>query len=380
MTSAVKITPTDQREFTDSLAKVYKNVAVENLELNRKASCKKYDDVKGFNVDKNTLKFGFKWEDGDEDTEKWRPQGICGFKAGTRDFLAVTWYGREEENYQWKGIRISFIDITDINKNIVNYRHVLLVQTREQTQNPAPGYTQLDLYAPIFRRTGNGTADYPHAGGVAYYDGKLYVSETDVGLLVFNLSQIFQVNDDDIKDRCGMEKDGTLRAFGYKYILPQTGYYEISNAKPFSCVELGNSKISNDRKMLWTGQFKEYADVQDIPAKIYGFFVDENGLCIEDSPEEITPTIDGEESVYGIQGVYRNSKEGKTFMTSTQYPANGNAIIRFIRCDDGKSGVIYPWAKGAEDLHYDESNNCLWNLTEFEKNRCVFAVDLSNYE
>ena len=74
----------------------YKTVSLENLSLNRPAT----------NVSSSLRsKFphshtGFVWREDDNNTNKWRPQGIAGIVKGNRKFLAVTWYGREEANYQ----------------------------------------------------------------------------------------------------------------------------------------------------------------------------------------------------------------------------------------------------------------------------------------
>ena len=53
------------------------------------------------------LKKGFRWNNGDNKTAKWRPQGITSFRSGGRNFLAVSWYGRKDAGYTNRGVRIS---------------------------------------------------------------------------------------------------------------------------------------------------------------------------------------------------------------------------------------------------------------------------------
>ena len=55
---------------------------------------------------------GFRWDKGDNNTAKWRPQGIAGFVSNNRNYLAVSWYGRKSEGYSNRGARISIVDIS----------------------------------------------------------------------------------------------------------------------------------------------------------------------------------------------------------------------------------------------------------------------------
>jgi hypothetical protein len=295
--------------------------------------------------------------------------------------LLVTWYGVGPTaiagvNNQHKGVRISLVDITSMSN--ITYRHILLVQNKANMSNSAlydasNPYVQLGAYAPVTI----------HAGGVACYAGKIYVADTGLGIRIFDLTKFISAATGDTDERIGKETNGTLKAFNYAYILPQTGYYKITNAKPFSCIELGTGATASD-KMLWTGQYIESSETA-VP-KVYGFHLNASGQIVTSpQPEVITPIDNDNGHVNGIQGVYRAGT--KTFMATTGNSSYEGSTARLVRYNDGTAaGTRYRWPHGAEDLYLETGTGYLWNLTEYETvkygedNRCVFAVRLSDYD
>jgi hypothetical protein len=376
----VTVSYTDESSFVNSLSSYgFKTPA--QVPLNRPGTSSGYTGVYGFNIPSANQVKGFKWNSGDEQTIEWRPQGITGFTWSGKNYLLVTWYAIgptdiDGVNNQHKGVRVSLVDITSMSN--ITYRHILLVQNKANMQNstlykPSNSYNQLGSFAPVTI----------HAGGVACYAGKIYVADTKLGIRVFDLNKFITVAGDDTGTRIGKESDGSLKAFGYGYILPQTGYYRITNASPFSCIELGTGATASD-KMLWTGQY--IASTSTTVPKVYGFHLNASGqILTTPKPEVITPIDSDKTKVHGIQGIYRAGT--KTFMATTGNPSYEGSTARLVRYNDGATaGVRYRWPHGAEDLYLEQSTGYMWNLTEYETqlygkdNRCVFAVRLSDYD
>ena len=377
--NASTITFTDESSFVNTLSS-YGFKTPDQLSLNRMGSTSGYTGVYGFNIPAANQVTGFKWNSGDEQTTEWRPQGIAGFSWAGRKFLVVTWYGVGPTdiagvNNQHKGVRIALADITSMSS--ITYRLILLVQNKANMTNSdlykaSNPYTQLGSFAPVTI----------HAGGVAAYANKLYVADTKLGMRVFDLTKFIDVDGDATETRIGMETNGDLKAFNYGYILPQSGYYKITGASPFSCIELGQGATASD-KYFWTGQYVT-SDESTIP-KVFGFGVNTSGVVSTAQPTIITPIDNTSGHVYGMQGVYRTGS--KTFMTITGTSSYEGSTARLVRYNDGTTaGSRYRWPHGAEDLYYDSATGYLWNLTEYETqkygedNRCVFAVRLSDYD
>ncbi|MEN7550272.1 hypothetical protein AAG747_20300 [Rapidithrix thailandica] len=377
--SAISVTYTAESDFINGMAG-FGFLSVDQLSLNRSATANGYNSVYGFNIPANYQQEGFKWNSGDQATEDWRPQGISGFTQNGRRYLVVTWYGIGPSNIagvynQHKGVRISLIDIT--NMNDIKYRLLLLVQDKDNMSNSdlyksSNPYEQLEEFAPVTI----------HAGGVACYNNLMYVADTKLGIRVFDLNKFVEVESDPSKNRIGKESDGTLKAFNYRYVLPQVGYYKITNGSPFSCISLGNVPGST-QKMLWTGQYIKSSSTKT--PQIFGFRLNSQGqIQTQVVAEVITPKDKYDPVVYNMQGVYRMGDI--TWMAITGKSSYQGSTARMLRYHDGtEAGVRYRWPHGAEDLYYEESTGYLWNLTEYEsskygqENRAVFAVKLEDY-
>ncbi|GGF49542.1 hypothetical protein [Echinicola rosea] len=377
-TTTINSSYTDESSFVSSLAS-HGFETPATLDLNRTATTNGYNSVYGFNIPADRQVTGFKWNSGDQQTEDWRPQGITGFQWSGRNFLLVSWYavgpsqipGIENKH---KGARVSLVDITDMND--ITYRHILLVQDIDNPfYTPSNDYTQLGEFGPV----------RVHAGGLAYFDEKLYVASTQLGIRVFDLNKIVEVAGDSSKSRLGEETDGTLRAFNYRYILPQSGYYDIPNAEPFSCIALGEDSASNPR--LWTGQY--ISSSSSSTPTVHGFLLNGQGEIPSSSPVEVVIPKDNATGnngpVFNMQGVYRNGTT--TIMAATGKSTYKGSTARLVRYHDGDAnGSRYRWPHGAEDLYFEQSSGYLWNLTEYETskygqdNRCVFAVRYADYD
>ncbi|WP_084087396.1 hypothetical protein [Chryseobacterium sp. YR221] len=85
-----------------------------------------YTEVYGFNIPEENRVRGIRWNTDDETTSIWRPQGIAGFTRDGVRYLLVSWYAKDDAEY--KGSRITLIDISPSSSTYLTYRHILLVQ------------------------------------------------------------------------------------------------------------------------------------------------------------------------------------------------------------------------------------------------------------
>ncbi|CAB9531378.1 Inherit from bactNOG: secreted protein [Seminavis robusta] len=119
---------------------------------------------------------GFLWQDDDDATIKWRPQGISGFEYDGKEYLLVSWYGKKKKrrfDYRNRGFRVSFVDITDMDR--IKYRHILFVDEDGETYEDC------------------------HAGGLAFKDGVLHIPDSrgsNDQILTFPIDAIEEVDAD----------------------------------------------------------------------------------------------------------------------------------------------------------------------------------------
>lgn len=364
--------------YTDTSAYINSGFSFLNpsqIDKNRQAiGGSAYTEVYGFNIPEENKVRGIRWNTDDETTSLWRPQGISGFtKDGVR-YLLVSWYAKDEAEF--KGSRITLIDISPSSSTYLTYRHILLVQP--DIPAGTTGYSQYGSYAPL----------NVHAGGIAYFKGKIYLSSTNLGVRVFDLNKIIEVSTgDSTNDKCGKDSNGNLFAFNYRYILPQTGYQKINNANPFSTIQ-----VNDEGTQFWTGQYYSGSADASIVPKIFGFPVDTNGRLQNTGIVTVTPknSLFTDNHAHGIQGVFR--KGNRTWLSCTGSPSNSyGSNARLARYTDGADDTVrFRWPYGAESLYYESQYNYLWSLTEYEPNagaqngsqvnRCIFAVDFSKYE
>ena len=118
------------------------------------------------------LRGGFRWDAQDSSTKAWYPQGIAASADG--GVVLVSWYHKPSN-----AARVSFVDL-----RAGAYRHVALV-------------------------TAAGEAARTHAGGLAWREDLLYVTETTKGLRVFDLARI----------------ERTAAAGDERYVLPEVARY-----------------------------------------------------------------------------------------------------------------------------------------------------------
>ncbi|KAH1499360.1 hypothetical protein KXV52_001265, partial [Aspergillus fumigatus] len=190
--SAFTLQQSKDNSHLASLSHIF-SVAGKNVSIARVLDSANRDLAKGKPPVGTTPVEAWKWNPGDMATKKWVPQGITGSADAS---ASGKWDGREMWLVSWhrdddKSVRVSFVD-----RKTHKYRHVLLVEP-----------TADDNFAAV----------PVHAGGIAWYGEWLYVVDTSHGIRVFDLGQIWQVEDGDDVGK----KGGKYSAAGYLYVLPQ---------------------------------------------------------------------------------------------------------------------------------------------------------------
>lgn len=325
--------------------KFYEKISLDDLDLNRTA-------VKLSSSQKNKFPnahTGFIWNDGDNNTEKWRPQGLAGIGTTNKKFLAVSWYGRKEANYSNRGVRVSFVNVT--NMNSIKYRHVLLVDE------------DYDTFKGM------------HAGGLVFRNGELHVPDSRKGT-----KKIYVFSTDSIKF---VPKSDRRRFYNYAYILNRESSYDVPIKPSFLSYDW-------DRDQVLVGSFNKCSSPHtDTPA------------CLLNSKNRL--------AWYTIDRVSRDSPSCAPFFSEMQgagsaiNPYSENHVLwvassygRFNRshlhitninaesCYDRGFGltnyrtITYP--PGLEDMHVSLTSDNIWMLTEFgphegsSNNRVVFAT------
>ncbi len=304
------------------------------------------------------------WQPGDDKTGEWYPQGVtttsdakANERWGSKRALIVTWYDKRKAPE--KGVRLSFVDPAR-----KRYRHVLLVYP--QRKNGKQSYRAID----------------GHAGGIAWYGNYLYMAETNRGLRVFDLRDIFDL---------GLSKNGTTRnrkriglygktfyGAGNRYVLPQLTYYANAADPPgTSCTGVGapvHSWVSLDRSrrpdMLMSGEYCKGAKgriglwrVRDLdPRSSLGA----TARSVTYLPDEY---LQGGTASHGTFWFTRRvpipaGRRNRGRLVSGEWTAGGVQRNR----DDATI------SKGAEDLSCWRSTSRLWTIAEHPKARAIYGI------
>lgn len=325
--------------------KNYDIVPVCELNLNRKA--KSLSSAQLATV--SPAKKGFIWNDDDNETLKYRPQGITDVFLKCRKYIGVTWYGRKETNWGDRGVRVSLVDITDM--DAIAYRHILLVDEDNKT----------------FKNM--------HGGGLHFLNDKLYVPDTRSSsshkIYEFDINAIKRVPNEDLS-----------KFYNYRYILKRTATYDVS-IRPsclsydwdsqefiiatfkkecdFECV------FNDDSTFSW---FKTANANNQLPFH-KGFFDRIQGMASMDD------YINTNKKIMWTSQSYGRTKPSSLFVTT--YNRNPNNSMGQKVDISSLNYTKFELPPGLEDLHLEQDNHTLWSLTEFSPNegigneRMVFA-------
>lgn len=312
------------------------------------------------------------WNDGDQDTPDWYPQGITtssdalgeGLYDGRRINL-VSWYDHAEDGID-KGVRISVSNLS-ASASAPPYRHILLVEPSGTTS--APSYKAVNV----------------HAGGIMWYGNLLYVADTSGGFRVFDLDHLWQVSTGS-SSAVGRQSDGSYHAFDYKYVLPQTAKFTDSTAGGYA--QLQHSSVALDRTSSPDSVIvSEYRSAADVDA---GAQVRTIRVPIDYTNRYLKPASDG---IIKATEAYRTdleSVQGSTAINGEFFFSQSDGSDHSNPDSDGDlhtfaapSGSIVRHGNaltvGAEDLSYDPTRDYLWSLGEYPGYRWVYAADASSF-
>jgi hypothetical protein len=301
--------------------------------------------------------WGFRWDEEDEHSRRWWPQGIT--TSADRDrtdhvdgrrVVLTSAYSKQVAGVH-KGARISVIDVTD--RSHVRYRHVLLVEAYLDSTGSA------DL-RPVKL----------HAGGIVWHGPYLHVAGTTRGMATFRLDDIVAAPVGGAPDRIGRGTDGRLGTFGYRYVLPVRFAYE-AHTRPgveqlrYSFLSLGRGA---DRAALVAGEYGR----DGMTTRLVHFPIDpQTSLLRSGADDEVTPRWWSARGLSGMQGA--------AVVNGTYYVTTSAGRHRRGSLWVGTPGAFRRrrWALpvGPEDITYWPATDELWSLSEHPGRRFVFAMD-----
>lgn len=299
------------------------------------------------------------WESTDAVDPTWYPQGITttadAFTIGTyqnETVIVASWYHTGSQ-----GSRISLIDYSD--PSMPKYRHALLVKPSLDGTTFGP--------VPV------------HAGGIAWYGDLLYVVDTSNGFRVFDMRRILRVQEG---AGIGLQADGSYRAHGYRYVLPQTLTYEHYTTNSVSRIR--HSFLSLDRTSypdsVVVGEYQEGGSTA--PKRLVRIAIDSRTRLLGNKFLDPIYATD----VGGEQAL-------ETGIVTVQGAASINGRFLLGASGGGWYGTLYAVAPGAllrtaylsqlphgtEDFSYWASRDELWTLAELPDYRAIIALKASSY-
>ncbi|MQA09152.1 MAG: hypothetical protein GEU98_11520 [Pseudonocardiaceae bacterium] len=297
---------------------------------------------------------GFCWNEGDENTADWYPQGLTGSWDATESgsyeghrAMFASWYNKTGD----KGVRVSLVNYDDPANP--TYRHILLVE-------PTSGedFKQVDV----------------HAGGIAWVGNHLYVVDTSKGVRVFDLRHLWKTEPDETGSKIGKGDDGKYYAYNYGYALPQVGAYSQEGSgdcdpppdqlnDPLCFSYVGVDRGSSPPSLL-TGEYYNGAG----GARLVRWPFDPS-----------TGLLEGGSSVAAskaYQSPYQNMQGAvsyeDTFLMTRSRGADTRGLL--YRTTVGEAGSESTIPAGPEDLSYQAAEQRAWTLGEHPGNRPVFSI------
>ncbi|GAA2911598.1 hypothetical protein GCM10017596_11050 [Microbacterium keratanolyticum] len=266
-------------------------------------------------------------------TEKWYPQGIdVGVWQGRRA-LAVSWF-RKDKTGQHLASRVTLIDPQ-------RSRH-------------------LDLSFAIRDENGDLQPAQIHAGGLAWFDDRLFAAATNEGIWEFDLSEVTRLHRKDVRrvtGRRGFTGLAVVRTRVHPVSLRCSflGRAFDGDGTPLPRVLIGEYRI-DDR-----GRIGEFT----IPDGPVGF------IAVDDP----TPTADGAAEA-GAPGIPR--MQGVARWGDQIFVSQSRGIRKPGRLWVGEGRMLQrspiPLPVGTEDLALDPQDQMLWTIGEHPWKRVVRGI------
>jgi hypothetical protein len=301
----------------------------------------------------------------DANTTDWYPQGITTSadadplgKYQGKTVIATTWYWHAGGTD--RGDRVAFVDYSNPDKPV--YRFVLLV---------APTTTG---GKPDFKQMTNSSGESVHAGGVFWYGHYLYVVDTSLGLRVFDLDHIWQV--DSTQDTIGLQSNGKYEAFGYKYVLPQAFTYTSSMAGGYPAFRFSSTALDRTTTPV-SMVVSEYNTETTDTHRAVRFSLNENDFTLATAQDGLAHGTEAYET--GILRAQGTASVRGRFYASTSYSTSSvhyGSLSSFTGSQNAVryENVLQPYP---EDLSYWRDRDQLWSLSEDPGTRVVYAMQES---
>ena len=306
------------------------------------------------------VSWGFRWDDEDERSKRWWPQGITTSADASevddvegRKVVVTSAYSKNVGGYS-KGARLSFVDVTD--RTAVRYRHVLLVEAHLDEDG------RLDLRpVPL------------HAGGIVWHGDHLHVAGTRRGLATFRLDDIVRVPSGGDASRLGIDGDD-VHGFGYRYLLPVRFGYEAVTGDGLE--QLRYSFLSLDRSAsppeLVAGEYGS----GPMTTRLVRYEIDpETSLLRTDEAGASRPLMLEERGIGHTQGA--TVVGGRWYLTTSAGRYRLGSVWAGTPGDLHRFRFATP--VGVEDVTYWPSTDELWSLSEYPNHRYVFAMPRSHF-
>ncbi|MEU9048009.1 MULTISPECIES: VCBS repeat-containing protein [unclassified Kitasatospora] len=315
---------------------------------------------------------GFCWSAQDDGTSSWVPQGLTGSgespQAQTlvngRKVLIASWHGPSDS-----AERITFTDVTD--PAHVTYKHALLVGLAQD--------------GTTFTALGG------HANSVVWSGNRLYVASRGDRLDVFDLNDIWQM-DDTSDTAVGVDANGRTHAAGHTYALPRVGAYTYTGTgSPGDCgayAGVPQRPCLTSASLDLTGSQPALVTSEGDPHKVEGDFGRASAPIVRWPIDPVTGKLKADASgrvqasdafaspMGGVQGVAMNNgrfvmagpcpefvdaSHGGTNIPSCLYHARLGEPVRLVT----RTGV------NIENLSYWPGTDELWMANENDYNRIV---------
>ena len=289
--------------------------------------------------------WGFRWNDADEATERWWPQGVTtsadatrtGEVAGRR-LLVTSWYSKTVAGSN-HGSRITVVDL-----DTLEYRHVLLVDPRTSPD----GSVELVPLAV-------------HAGGIVWCEEHLHVAGTRRGLFSFRMDDL-------------MEMESTEHTFGYRFVLPVSFAYRADAGEGVE--KMRYSFLSLDRgsdpPQLLAGEY----GIGEMTRRLVRFPLDSDSSLLAHEDGTSRPIWLDERGLGHMQGA---AVVGDTYYVTS---SRGRYRLGWVYVGTPGNFRSHPRALpvGPEDISYWPATDTFWSLSEYPGRRFVFSMKRSNFD
>ncbi|KAK3990494.1 hypothetical protein QBC44DRAFT_264767 [Cladorrhinum sp. PSN332] len=289
------------------------------------------------------------WEDGDENTKKWLPQGI----SSTADALDVgTYQGKNAWVVSWhrddnKSVRVTFVD----RGNGDQYRHALLVYP-----HAADDFSEVPV----------------HAGGILWYGDILFVVDTRNGIRAFDLTNVWRVGT--TGDGVGKTGNGTYTAAGYKYVIPQIRWFKWTPSFPFRFSFISLDRTTSPDSLV----VGEYQPNTTVPIRFVRWPLDYTTRKLKAGSDGKTTQATWAYCVNIVRMQGAVSADGK-FYISRSNGANGAGDLYGWKPGNAayENNAFYP--RGPEDLSYDKRNGGrIYMASEYPGARYIIDTPVSS--